>query len=173
MLYGSYSFSKNANPTITKKDRTKFGSREELSYTDIAMINRMYPPVTTPRTLTLSCDTGPEGLIPSIVAELDQPVPSEDLIAFFYFKRTATTGSPDPWMMQFPVAVDSLVICFFAGDKVASSIIAGNCGTSNTCSATYIITDAFCPDSYILSGKLWPKKFIGQSITCSFLGSHL
>jgi len=127
----------------------------------------------TPKTLKLSCVTDPEGYIPSIVAELDQPVSTEDLIVYFTFTRTATTGSQDPWMMQFPVAVDSLVIFFFAGDKVASSIIAGNCGTDNACSATYMITDAFCPDPYIYDGKLWPKKFIGQSITCSFLGAHL
>ena len=44
MLYGSKAFSKNGNLTITKKDgRTTFGQRDQLSATDIEMINQMYP----------------------------------------------------------------------------------------------------------------------------------
>ncbi|WP_460974026.1 M12 family metallopeptidase, partial [Spirosoma migulaei] len=44
MLYGSYDFSKNGLPTMTKKDGTTFvGQRTGLSATDIATVSSMYP----------------------------------------------------------------------------------------------------------------------------------
>jgi hypothetical protein len=45
MLYGSYDFSKNGQPTMTKKDGSTFvGQRNGLSYTDINTIYYMYDP---------------------------------------------------------------------------------------------------------------------------------
>ncbi|MBN8826799.1 MULTISPECIES: M12 family metallopeptidase [unclassified Spirosoma] len=44
MMYGSYDFSKNGLPTITKKDGSTFTSqRNGLSQTDIQTVNLMYP----------------------------------------------------------------------------------------------------------------------------------
>ncbi|WP_460968172.1 M12 family metallopeptidase, partial [Spirosoma migulaei] len=44
MLYGSYDFSKNGLPTMTKKDGSTFiGQRQGLSATDIKTIGYMYP----------------------------------------------------------------------------------------------------------------------------------
>ncbi|AKD58681.1 peptidase M12 [Spirosoma radiotolerans] len=44
MLYGSYDFSKNGQPTMTKKDGSTFASqRVSLSTTDIKTIRYMYP----------------------------------------------------------------------------------------------------------------------------------
>jgi hypothetical protein len=44
MLYGSYDFSANGLPTITRKDGSTFtGQRNGLSETDISIINSMYP----------------------------------------------------------------------------------------------------------------------------------
>jgi uncharacterized protein (TIGR02145 family) len=46
MLYSSTSFSKNNNPTITKKDGSTWSvQRQFLSTDDIAMINTLYPPI--------------------------------------------------------------------------------------------------------------------------------
>jgi len=46
MLYSSTSFSKNNNPTITKKDGSTWAvQRQFLSTDDIAMINTLYPPI--------------------------------------------------------------------------------------------------------------------------------
>ncbi|QMW04909.1 M12 family metallopeptidase [Spirosoma foliorum] len=44
MLYGSFDFSRNGLPTITKKDGSTFiGQRQSLSATDIATVQSMYP----------------------------------------------------------------------------------------------------------------------------------
>ncbi|MDP3451369.1 MAG: FISUMP domain-containing protein [Bacteroidales bacterium] len=46
MLYSSTSFSKNNNPTITKKDGSTWAvQRQFLSTSDIEMINTLYPPI--------------------------------------------------------------------------------------------------------------------------------
>ncbi len=46
MLYSSNSFSKNNNPTITRKDGSTWSvQRQFLSADDIAMINTLYPPI--------------------------------------------------------------------------------------------------------------------------------
>ncbi|WP_332368614.1 M12 family metallopeptidase [Spirosoma telluris] len=49
MLYGSYDFSKNGQPTMTKKDGSTFiGQRNGLSPTDIYTILTMYDPANAP-----------------------------------------------------------------------------------------------------------------------------
>ncbi|MEW7290969.1 M12 family metallopeptidase [Aquimarina sp. 2304DJ70-9] len=49
MMYGPYFFSKNGEPTITKKDGSTYTvNRIELSATDIEVANIMYPNVPTP-----------------------------------------------------------------------------------------------------------------------------
>ncbi|WP_298546838.1 M12 family metallopeptidase [uncultured Aquimarina sp.] len=54
MMYGSYAFSKNGQPTITRANGNTYNAqRNGLSNSDVTGINKMYPPITSGGTIDI------------------------------------------------------------------------------------------------------------------------
>ncbi|MFD2561701.1 M12 family metallopeptidase [Aquimarina rubra] len=59
MMYGSYAFSKNGQPTIVRTNGNTYNAqRNGLSNSDVIGINKMYPPVTSGNTVELRGNNG-------------------------------------------------------------------------------------------------------------------